>query len=92
MRVTVRGKRWDLVFSSKGLDKDQDGFCDAPTKTGKSIRVRPNLESERELDILIHELTHAGLWDLDEEVVTEFATDLARTLHRLGYRRNPKES
>jgi len=89
MRVKIRGKVWDLRFSEEGLEPNTDGVCDAPTKKGKRVVVRPDLPPKRELEIIIHELTHAGLWDLDEEVVEEFASDLQRVLWTLGYRRVP---
>lgn len=87
MRVRIRGKVWDLSFSSEGLGDDDDGFCDSPSRRGKRILIRPGLRPERELDVTVHEITHAALWDLDEEAVEEFATDLARALYRLGYRK-----
>lgn len=50
------------------------------------VDVRMDQEELRFLDATIHELTHAGLWDLDEEVVEEFAADLAGILYKLGWR------
>jgi hypothetical protein len=64
-----------------------DGECDAPDMPGKEIRIRRGLRPERELDVLIHEMVHAALWDLDESAVEELATDITRALTRLGYQR-----
>lgn len=83
MRVTVRGKRWNLVFTRL---KKSMGTCDAVTVPNKKIRVSNKLKGVRLLDTIIHELMHAGMWDLDEECIHEVASDIAKTLWKLGYR------
>lgn len=87
MKVKVRGRYWNLLFTDQGLAEGQQGECQAPHLRGKTIKVRPDMSPLEELDTTIHELLHAGLWDLDEEVVEELASDLARILRKLGYRR-----
>ena len=84
MKLKMRGKVWEFV--RKRLDMI-DGQCDGPSVAGKRIHVDSALTGERELDVIVHELTHAAHWDLAEEAVDEFATDLARALWRLGYRK-----
>lgn len=61
--------------------------CDAPTDTDKEIRLEQGLRGLNELTTVIHEGLHACLWDLDETAVEESASDIARLLWRLGYRR-----
>ena len=85
MRCRLRGKYW-LIRREK-LPRKLDGLCDANTRR---ITVQPHLSGERELDVLIHEMLHACHWDLDETAITETASDLARVLFRLGYRKAEK--
>ena len=77
MRHKIRGKIWEVVYKRK-LPKDARGMCDSPEKKGKKITIKQNLRGLVKLDTLLHEGIHAGLWDLDEEAVTELAHDLAR--------------
>lgn len=87
MKVKVRGRYWNLRFTAEGLGPKKQGECQAPDVKGKTIKVRPGMSPLEELDTTIHELLHAGLWDLDEEVIEEMGSDLARILRKLGYRR-----
>ena len=61
------------------------GLCDPPEKKKKAIQIDKKLEGEEKLEVLLHEMLHAGLWDLSEEAVEELATDLARELTKIGY-------
>ena len=83
MRCRLRGKYWEIRRDK--LPSKLDGLCDP---NAKRITIQPNLTGERELDVLIHEMLHACHWDLAEESITETASDLARVLFRLGYRKN----
>jgi hypothetical protein len=86
MQVTIRGKRWELLF--KKLPGGDVGQCQSPSSLNKKIIIDP---SQSELDILgttVHELMHAAYWDLDEEAIDSSSMDIARVLWRLGYRRN----
>jgi hypothetical protein len=84
--VTVLGKRWQFV--RKYLRGTADGYCEPPDTPGKQIVVHSALRGERELEVIIHELLHAGSWHLDESVVKEWAKDIARILTRDGWRRD----
>jgi hypothetical protein len=66
--------------------KDKDGCCDDPRERGKEIRIVQSLKNERRLDVIVHEILHAADWHKDEEWVETVASDIARTLWRLGYR------
>ena len=71
------------------VDRLSDGSCgdmDPPGVHKKAIRVVRNQPRVDMLDTLLHECLHACLPDLSEEAVTETATDLAKTLDRLGCR------
>jgi hypothetical protein len=51
------------------------------------VKVDADLHGQDELETIIHELMHTGLWDLDENAVGEVSKDLAKSLYLLGYRR-----
>ena len=85
-RVKIRGKYWWLKFVTAKETHGHLGECDHPTVSEKSIRIRKTLKGENRLDTIIHELLHAGQWDLNEEAVEELASDIARVLTALGYR------
>ena len=90
MRVQLLGKRWLLKFVPT-LSEDKLADCDAPSTTGKKIRVRSTLRGEKRLATLIHEMLHAVNWHFDEEFVQEASTDIAHVLWQLGYRQKKKK-
>lgn len=83
MRVQILGKFWNLRFAPNMAMR---GDCDPPTAPGKEIRISSRLRGEEKLEVVLHEVLHAGMWQLDEEFVARLATDAARALWRLGYR------
>ena len=85
MKVTLRGKRWNLKRCR--MPSDTLGKCDPPYQPGKEIRICHTLKGEKELDVTIHELLHACYWDMDETAINDTATDIAHVLWRMGYRR-----
>ena len=89
MQITINGKRWQLVRSRL---KNDDGQCDPPDWPNKAIRIDKRLKGLHKLDTEIHEMLHAGQWNLDEEFVEKLAGDIARALYRMGYRDSETES
>lgn len=90
MRVSILGKRWELVFQE--LPEDRLGECDSPDTKGKQIRIDPRVSGELELDTIIHEIRHAELFHVFIEEWCEFSSSsLARILWMLGYRRTNLE-
>lgn len=85
MRVRVRSRVWQLVFT-KDLPTDVDGECDAPWLKHKRIKIRRDLKGQPLLDVLIHELTHACLWDLGEGPVVSLANAISHGLWQKGLR------
>jgi len=85
MHAMIRGKRWRILHRRL---KHEDGWCDKPDVKDKAITIDPRCRSNdaRYLEVVLHEALHAAVWDLDEEVVAEYARDVARLLHRLGFR------
>ena len=82
MRVTIRGKRWNLRTVPL---KKVWGDCDPPHVSAKEIRIDTQHESDEAwFSTLIHEFCHCFFPDLKEEVVEQFENDLVRLLVRLG--------
>ena len=86
MRIKVGGKYWNLVFTE--LDEETGGECDSPDTNGKEIRIATDIKNQDELEVIIHELLHAADWSKDEEWVEVIADDIARTLWKLGWKKN----
>ncbi len=84
MRITILGKRWQLRFVPNLGDKLGD--CSDPARPHREIRIAQGLRGETKLEVLIHEFLHASSWEWSEEHVAHVASDIARTLRRLGYR------
>jgi hypothetical protein len=82
--VEILGRRWRLEFSNPG--PKADGDCSDPGDTDKRIRVRSSLRGITKLETIIHEVLHAADWHKSEEWVEQVAGDLAKILHKLGYR------
>lgn len=88
MHITILGKRWELKFVDARTMPDALGACESPDSPRKEIRVRKNLRGKEMLDVLIHEMLHASDWTKDElDYVAPVATNIAKVLWRLGYRR-----
>lgn len=85
MIIKIAGKRWR--FLREPLRGDL-GTCDPPETPNKAIVVKRSLKGETELDTILHELLHAAAWELLSETWVETtATELARILHKIGYRK-----
>lgn len=77
MRVTIFGKSWDLIFTSRRIRKEDDGHCEHVNEPGKQICIRSRLRGEHFLEVLLHETLHAADWWKDEEWVQAVARDQA---------------
>lgn len=86
-RVTILGKRWTLKLVPKTTRRGHFGICDHPDDAGKTITVEANHDDERVLNTILHECLHAGAWNLDEGVVTQWSNDVAKILIGLGWRK-----
>jgi len=82
--VTLRGRRWRI---GRVKQKHERGGCEHPGIPGKEIDVPVNGTRRDDLDTIIHEALHACFWDIDEEAIEESATDIARFLWGLGWRK-----
>lgn len=84
MHVTILGRRWRL--KRPRIRGDYVGWCDDPS-TGRDILIDRRLSGLAELDTAIHEILHAAAPWLRESFVRSAATQIARSLWELGYRR-----
>jgi hypothetical protein len=89
MHVTIRGKRYELIFEK--TPEEIVGYCDPPTKLNKRIVVSPHQTEAEILRVLIHEMLHAAHWDMCEEAIDESSVGVADVLWKLGYRRKADE-
>ena len=85
--ITVNGKRWRLVWLPKGHPMLQGamGLIESPEKRGRRMFIQMGQAPEELFDSLVHEIAHASGWNLSEEWVTIFASDLTRIIKRLGF-------
>jgi hypothetical protein len=88
MHVLLCGKKWRLRFAPL---RNVRGDCDPPHASRKEIRIASGQSQIDELDTCLHEFLHAIDWQRDEAHVAEAATDIARILYRLGWRRTSGE-
>ena len=89
MRARLRGKYYQIVRAM--LPRSTLGLCNWDTRT-ITISTAKRVKDELELDTVIHECLHACQPDLAEETVEEVASDVARVLWRMGYRRLDSQS
>jgi hypothetical protein len=94
MHVTIFGKRWKLRFTK--LPPEEGGYechgeCDPPETRNKEIRIEKRLGEKETLDVIIHEILHASDFYKTEDWIEPVASDIARILWRLGYRRKTEE-
>lgn len=98
MIVTLGGRRYRLVWVDRHesprlscgerLKHTEHGACEPPDVPRKRVLVRRGLSEEKTLDTLLHEALHACAFTVaSEEWVSTTASELARILTRLGYRR-----
>ena len=83
---TFRGHRWRVV-DNVDLEQGMFGECvEGPCLDLRYIAIPIDGDQLHELDTVIHEALHACT-ELDECAVEESATDIARLLWRLGWRK-----
>ncbi len=88
MQVTILGKHWRLRLLPKNTRRNHYGRCEHPGNGSKTIVVETGHDDRTELATLLHEFMHAGLWALDEEPVDQWSEDVAKILHKLGWRKS----
>lgn len=86
---TADGKkrRWRLVWLPKGhpLLDGAAGRIESPTTKGKRVFLQTHQKPDDLFDTIVHEVAHAAGWNLAEQWVTDFATDITRLMRKLGY-------
>lgn len=96
----VRTHKFNGVKYHIDVDDPYVGWCDKPRKPDPAeyptIRLPNGLPcgngktAKEGLAILMHEMIHAGNWNLSEKKVDQMAADQSSLLWRLGYRRIKK--
>ena len=81
--ATFFGKRWKIVPTESQLG----GECDPPDKKAREMVIPTEGDTLFDLDCCIHEALHACFWWLEESFVERSATEIARLLWRLGWRK-----
>ena len=86
----ICGQRWHIEDSVK-CEEGMFGECvwGLPGIAYPTLRIPLDGDDEVSLDTCIHECLHASARLLDEDFVTDCATDIARLLWRLGWRKDP---
>jgi len=85
MRIKLRQTHWTL--ERMDLGSNLRGNIDHPSRARRYIRISTRLKRNQEiLEVLLHEFLHGCFWDMDEEVITEAAKDMARGLYKCGVR------
>ncbi len=75
-------------LSSDAKGSSRVGQCDSPRTKGaiRQLWLWPVLAKVDPTDMLgtvIHEVTHASFWDIDEPAIQDFEEDLMRLLKRM---------
>ena len=82
-KIKIRRHTWTLVTH----DMPDDGLCEYLARSPrKHIWIHPAMTGERMLDVLVHECLHCALPDIDEVVISDTASSIAKILWDLGYR------
>lgn len=78
-RFYIRDKRFMVKFPKRIRHQghDADGLCE---KDNKIIRVQRDLRDKRLVEVVVEEVIHAAIWDLDEPCVQETAKAVAEAL------------
>lgn len=80
-QVHIGERRWRIVHAA--CPGDRDGDCN--WELGR-IRVHRTLRGVDLMRVLIHELLHARLWDIDESAIDECGEVLSAVLDAEGFR------
>ena len=81
--IKIGGVPYTLSIEDPRVPKDRWGDCSAPTSKSKRVRVSKRATGVAFIDTLLHELIHARWWCLDEDEVSEFASEVAQLLFHL---------
>jgi hypothetical protein len=83
MKFRLFGKTWRLFFVH---EVDREGCLGETDDERHQCLVLDSLRGRLRLDVIIHEMLHAGNMKAKEKWVEETARTIARTLWDLGYR------
>jgi hypothetical protein len=75
-KYTIRGVRYTI---RPARIKDR-GTCDNPKSEKPTIKYNKGLAGAELLEVLIHEVMHACLWDLDEHAIEESSIIISKVI------------
>jgi hypothetical protein len=75
-KYDLRGAKYTIKYARI---KDR-GSCESPKEKAPTIKINNKLKGAERLEVLIHEVMHACLWDLDEEAVQETSLAIANVV------------
>lgn len=67
-----------------------EGECSDPSD--RQIWLNPHLDDRELLRVALDESFHATMWLIDNDVVADFADDIAEFLYKIGYRLEKRNS
>lgn len=79
---TPKGVEYELKLRAPHKKYKADGICHAPESKNPKIYIRPDLERERMIEVVIHEIAHAYFWKESEASITKFALLAKRALKK----------
>jgi hypothetical protein len=71
----------DVVYTIKHVKLKDRGLCSSPKADKPHIKIQKGLKGVEHMEVLIHEILHACLWDLDEEAIDESSIVIAEILN-----------
>jgi hypothetical protein len=80
--VNIGGRRYRLNARAPLKIAEFYGDCSPPNARRPQIRIARDARGSDFVDTLIHELIHARWWALDEDEVSEFASEIVAILRR----------
>jgi hypothetical protein len=81
-QAIFRGKKYRIRWSKR------DGLvsCEHPATKDKTITMNPDLSGNELIRVAVDEAIHACFWELDNDVVGEASSSIAKFLCDLGVR------
>jgi hypothetical protein len=93
--IKLRGVAYKVRFLTRLLHRnkhnglgDADGDCESPRLPNRTpiIRIRKGMTPDRMLEVVLHEMLHGCLWDMDEKTIDQTAKSLRQSLYKMGFR------
>ena len=83
---TWNGIEYSFFYKKPHNSHRADGLCFNPEYKNPRIYVSPNLKKRRMLAVIIEEIIHSHIWELNEKKTRKLASNIARILWKSGWR------